>query len=46
MLKYRAVETDGIFHVIQAGLIWCQGYIPEKRHANWNHATRTQNSNL
>jgi hypothetical protein len=30
---------------IQAGLILCQGYIPEK-HADQNYATRTQNSHL
>ena len=32
--------------VLQAGLILGQGYIPEKRCANQNHTSQTQNSHL
>jgi hypothetical protein len=31
---------------LQAGLILCQGYVPEKCLANRNYAYQTQNSHL
>ena len=47
-LKISSLASSAYIPIgeIRAGLVLYQGYIPEKRHSNGNHANQTQISHL